>query len=198
VITARSVDIGQLIDSGANRELFHLQLLDTLRVYANVPQQYSANVKRGQKIDITLPERPGKTYQGMLVRTAQAIDPASRTLLVEVDVNNRNNELLPGALAQVHFKNPVNTPTYVVPASALIFRAQGMQVATLTRDNTAHLTSVLIGQDDGASVQIVSGLNADDRVIQDPPDSIIEGQKVNPQNPRDQNEAAETAPGGMH
>ena len=198
VITARSVDIGQLIDSGANRELFHLQLLDTLRVYANVPQQYSADVKRGQKIDITLPERPGKTYQGTLVRTAQAIDPASRTLLVEVDVNNRNNELLPGALAQVHFKNPVNTPTYVVPASALIFRAQGMQVATLTRDNTAHLASVLIGQDDGASVQIVSGLNADDRVIQDQPDSIIEGQKVNPQNPRDQNEAAETAPGGMH
>jgi RND family efflux transporter MFP subunit len=198
VVTARAVDIGQLIDSGANKELFHMQLLDTLRVYANVPQQYSANVKRGQKIDITFPERPGKTYQGTLVRTAEAIDPASRTLLVEVDVNNRNGELLPGALAQVHFKASANATTFIVPASALIFRSQGMQVATVTRDNTAHLASVLIGQDDGATVQIVNGLNADDRVIQDPPDSILEGQKLSPQNPANQNESNQTGPGGMH
>jgi RND family efflux transporter MFP subunit len=196
IITARSVDIGQLIDSGVNRELFHMQLLNTLRVYSNVPQQYSAIVRRGQKIDITFPERPGKTYQGTLVRTAEAIDPASRTLLVEVDVNNRSGELLPGSLAQVHFKAPANATTFIIPASALIFRAQGMQVATVTHDNTAHLASVLIGQDDGATVQIVTGLNANDRVIQDPPDSIIEGQKVSPQNPANQNEANQTARGG--
>jgi RND family efflux transporter MFP subunit len=192
VITSRSVDIGQLIDSGAARELFHMQLLDTLRVYSNVPQQYSANIKKSQKIDITFPERPGKTYQGTLVRSAEAIDPASRTLLVEIDVNNRSGELLPGSLAQVHFKAPSNSTTYIVPASALIFRAQGMQVAILTRDNTAHLASVLIGQDDGATVQIVHGLNADDRVIQDPPDSIIEGQKLSPQNPGNQDEGGKS------
>ncbi len=196
VVTARSVDIGQLIDSGAAKELFHMQLLDTLRVYANVPQQYSANVKRGEKIDITFPERPGKTYQGTLVRTAEAIDPASRTLLVEIDVNNRSGELLPGSLAQVHFKAPANITTFILPASALIFRSHGMQVATVANDNTAHLVTVVIGQDDGATVQIVNGLNADDRVIQDPPDSIIEGQKVNPQNPAQQRTSGPPAQGG--
>jgi RND family efflux transporter MFP subunit len=188
VVTARSVDIGQLIDSGANKELFHMQLLNTLRVYVNVPQQYSANVKRGQKIDVTFPERPGKNYQGTLVRTAEAIDPASRTLLVEIDLDNRNGELLPGALAQVHFKATPNSSVWIVPVSALIFRSQGTQLAILGSDNKAHLVPVVIGQDDGATVQIVSGLNAVDRVIQDPPDSIIEGQQVSPQNPGNQNQ----------
>jgi len=196
VITSRSVDIGQLIDSGANKELFHMQLLDTLRVYANVPQQYSASISRGQKIDITFPERPGKSYQGTLVRTAEAIDPSSRTLLVEVDVNNRTGELLPGALAQVHFKARAISATYIVPVSALLFRAQGMQVATVDRDNTAHLVPVMIGQDDGATVQIVQGLSADDRVIQDPPDSIIEGQKVSPQNPDNTSRSSQSAAQG--
>ena len=93
-----------LIDPGAARELFHLQAIQTLRVYANLPQIYSANVKRGAKIDLTFPEHAGKIYQGTLVRTADAIDPASRTLLVEIDVDNRAGELLPGSLAQVHFK----------------------------------------------------------------------------------------------
>jgi RND family efflux transporter MFP subunit len=196
VITSRSIDIGQLIDSGAAKELFHMQLIDTLRVYANVPQQDSANVKKGEKIDVTFPERSGKTYQGTLVRTAEAIDPASRTLLVEIDLNNRSGELLPGSLAQVHFKTPANSTSFIVPASALIFRSQGMQVATVTHDNTAHLVSVLIGQDDGATVQIVHGLSADDRVIQDPPDSIIDGEKVSPQNPGDQDQASHTTTGG--
>jgi RND family efflux transporter MFP subunit len=196
VITARSVDTGQLIDSGANKELFHMQLLNTLRVYANVPQQYSANVRKGEKIDITFPERPGKTYQGTLVRTAESIDPQSRTLLVEIDVNNRSEELLPGSLAQVHFKTSATTSTYIVPAAALIFRTQGTQVAVVTGDNTAHLAPVVIGQDDGATVQIVNGLNANDRVIQDPPDSLIEGEKVNPQTPANHDQAGPTAHGG--
>src|SRR5580704_10123689 len=106
VITARSIDTGQLIDTGAAKELFHMQSLNTLRVYTNVPQLYTTNTKRGSKIDITFPEYPGKTFQGTLVRTADAIDPASRTLLVELDVDNRKGDLLPGSLAQVHFKAP--------------------------------------------------------------------------------------------
>ncbi len=178
VITARTVDIGQLIDTGAGKELFHLQAIQTLRVYANLPQVYSQNVKRGAKIGLTFPEHAGKTYEGTLVRTADAIDPASRTLLVEIDVDNRSGELLPGSLAQVHFKTPSAGPTFIVPAAALIFRKEGLRVGTVVNGNIAHLVPVVIGQDDGASVQIITGLSASDRVIQDPPDSLIEGEKV--------------------
>jgi RND family efflux transporter MFP subunit len=181
VVTARSIDTGQLINQGAANELFHMQALQVLRVYTNVPQVYSPAAKIGSKIDITFPERPGKTYQGTLVRTSSAIDPVSRTLLVELDLNNRNGELLPGSLAQVHFKTAAVRQTFIIPVSALIFRRQGLQVATLVDGNKAHLVPVVIGEDDGASAQIISGLNAGDRVIQDPPDSIIEGEKVNPE-----------------
>jgi len=178
VITARTVDTGQLIDPGAGKELFHLQAIQTLRVYANLPQIYSANVKRGSKIDLTFAEHAGKTYQGTLVRTADAIDPASRTLLVEIDVDNRAGELLPGSLAQVHFKTPAAGPTFIVSSAALIFRKEGLRVGVVLNGNTTHLVPVVIGEDDGASVQIVTGLNAGDQVIQDPPDSLIEGEQV--------------------
>jgi RND family efflux transporter MFP subunit len=185
VVTAREVDTGQLISSGsgqsAGTELFHMQALQTLRVYTNVPQLFSQTMKRGAKVELTFPEYPGKTFQGTLARTADAIDPVSRTLLVELDVDNRSGQLMPGAQAQVHFKTDSATPTFVVPASALIFRRQGIQIATITdsSDGTvAHLITVGIGEDDGANVQIVSGLNSSDRVIQDPPDSLIDGEKV--------------------
>lgn len=181
VVTARNVDTGQLISQGSNAELFHLQALETLRVYTNVPQLYSQTLKRGMKIGLTFPEHPGKIFDGTLVRTADAIDPASRTLLVEVDVNNRTGELLPGSLAQVHFKTPPISATFVVPTSALIFRRQGIQVSTVvnSKDGTiARLVPVAIGEDDGASVQIVSGINSSDQIIQDPPDSLIDGEKV--------------------
>ncbi|MGO9338605.1 MAG: efflux RND transporter periplasmic adaptor subunit [Terracidiphilus sp.] len=183
VVTARNIDTGQLITEGSNSELFHMQALQTLRVYANLPQIYSANVKRGAKIDLTFVEYPGKTYQGTLVRTADAIDPVSRTLLVEVDVNNRDGQLMPGSLAQVHFKTPATTQTYIVPAAALIFRREGLRLGTVVDGNKAHLVPVVIGEDDGATVQIVSGLNAGDKVIQDPPDSLIEGEKVHVESP---------------
>jgi RND family efflux transporter MFP subunit len=181
VVTARDVDTGQLIDQGAAKELFHLQALGTLRVYTNVPQAYTSNVKRGAKLDLTFPEYPSRTFQGTLVRTADAIDPVTRTLLVEIDVDNRNGELMPGALAQVHFKSSSAQPTFIVPAAALIFRRDGLQLGTVVSGSNgpvAHLVPVTIGQDDGATVQIVSGLQAGDKVIQDPPDSLIEGEKV--------------------
>lgn len=181
VVTARNIDTGQLIDQGAGKELFHMQTLQTLRVYTNVPQTYSQSAKVGAKVDLTFPEHPGKVYQGTLVRTSDAIDPASRTLLVEVDVDNRGNELLPGALAQMHFKVPNPTPSLIVPAPALIFRREGLQVATVGEGNKAHLVHVVIGQDDGATVQIVSGLTESDKIIQDPPDSLIEGEVVTPE-----------------
>jgi RND family efflux transporter MFP subunit len=186
VLTARAVDTGQLIDEGASRELFHMQALQVLRVYTNVPQAYTGSAKPGLKLDMEFPEHPGKTFQGTLVRTAQAIDPVTRTLLVEIDVNNRDDELMPGSLAQVHFKAPVARPTFIVPASALIFRKEGLQLGTVVNSNNgpvAHMLPIVIGEDDGASVQIVSGLEAGDKVIQDPPDSLIEGEKVAPQEP---------------
>jgi RND family efflux transporter MFP subunit len=178
VVTARTIDTGQLIDTGAGKELFHLQAIQTLRVYANLPQIYSQNVKRGSRIDLTFAEHAGKIYQGTLVRTSDAIDPASRTLLVEIDVDNRAGELLPGSMAEVHFKTPPAGPTFIVPAAALIFRKEGLRVGVVVNGNVAHLVPVVIGEDDGANVQIVTGLSAGDRVIQDPPDSLIEGEKV--------------------
>jgi RND family efflux transporter MFP subunit len=183
VVTARNIDTGQLINQGAGTELFHLQAIQTLRVYANVPQIYSANLKRGQKIDVTFAEHAGKTFQGTLVRTANAIDPASRTLLVEIDLVNRAGELLPGSLAQVHFDTPVTTQTFIVPAAALLFRREGLRLGTVVNGNTARLVPVVIGEDDGANVQIVGGLNDGDEVIQDPPDALIDGEKVQLENP---------------
>ncbi len=183
VVTARNVDTGQLIDPGAGKELFHLQAIQTLRVFTNLPQLYSSNVRPGTKIGLTFPEHAGKIYEGTLVRTAEAIDPASRTLLVEIDVNNSAGELLPGSLAEVHFKTPPAGPTFIVPAAALIFRKEGLRVGTVVQGEggsgtVAHLVQVVIGQDDGASVQIISGLGPSDQVIQDPPDSLIEGEKL--------------------
>jgi RND family efflux transporter MFP subunit len=189
VVTARNIDTGQLIDAGAAKELFHVQAIQTLRVFANLPQIDSQNVKRGSKIDLTFAEHAGKTYQGTLTRTADAIDPVSRTLLVEVDVDNRAGELLPGSLAQVHFKTPPAGHTFIVPAAALIFRREGLRIGTVVNGGVAHLVPVIIGEDDGANVRIISGLNGGDRVIQDPPDSLIEGEKVRVVSPGSQADA---------
>jgi RND family efflux transporter MFP subunit len=181
VITARTVDTGQLIDAGAGKELFRLQALGTLRVYVNLPENESAHVKRGAKVDLTFVEYPGKSFQGTLVRTADAIDPASRTLLVEIDVDNRSGELLPGALAQAHFKTDAAASSFIVPVTALIFRKDGLRVGTVVKGSdgaVARLLPVVMGEDDGAAAQIVSGLSASDQIIQDPPDSLIDGQRV--------------------
>ncbi len=195
VVTARSIDTGQLIDTGAAKELFHMQALNVLRVYTNIPQVYTSSLKLGSKIDVTFPEFPGRTFEGTLVRTSQAIDPASRTLLVEIDIDNRKGELLPGSLAQVHFKSPA-TQTFIIPVSAIIFRREGTRVGVLGGDNIAHVVPVTIGEDDGATVQIVNGLKAGDLVIQDPPDSLIEGEKVSPQNPNSQPQNGQNGSGG--
>jgi RND family efflux transporter MFP subunit len=200
VVTARGVDIGQLINEGAANELFHLQAIETLRVYANVPQVYTGGIHLGEKIDLGFPEHPGRLFQGKLVRTAKAIDPVNRTLLVEIDVDNRKGELMPGSLAQVHFRTASVGQTFVIPVSALIFRHEGLRVATVVNNDAAHLVPIVIGQDNGATVEVISGLNANDRVIQDPPDSIIEGEKLYvesaPQNAGQQNGGPPANSGG--
>jgi RND family efflux transporter MFP subunit len=183
VVTARGTDIGQLINQGSGNELFHMQALETLRVYTNVPEVYTQSIKHGEKIDLDFPEHPGTIFQGTLVRTADAIDPSNRTLLVEIDVDNRKRELMPGSLAQVHFKATSVGSTFIIPVSALIFRHEGLRAATVVNGNVAHLVPIVIGQDNGATVDVVSGLNARDLVIQDPPDSLIEGEKVYVESP---------------
>ncbi|WP_082661843.1 efflux RND transporter periplasmic adaptor subunit [Terracidiphilus gabretensis] len=194
VVTARSVDVGQLITEGSTAELFHVQAVNTLRVYTNVPQVYTQGIKKGEKIDLTFPEHPGKTFQGTLVRTADAIDPTNRTLLVEVDVDNRKGELTSGSLAQVHLKTPAQGQTFILPASALIFRHEGLRVGTVVNGNVARLVPVTIGEDDGATVQVIAGIKAEDKIIQDPPDSLIDGESVRVQSLPNQNSSNQSSP----
>jgi len=181
VITSRAVDTGQLIDSGANRELFHMAKTDILRVYINVPQIYTRDAVRGVRATIDLAEYPGQPFTGTIVRTADAIDPASRTLLTEVDVDNRDGKLVPGAYAVVHIKVQRSAPTLVLPVSTLIFQTAGLQVATIAHGSDGDrvkMVKITLGHDDGKTVQVVSGLDADTLVIDNPPDSLTENELV--------------------
>jgi RND family efflux transporter MFP subunit len=181
VITARNTDVGHLINPGAGSlqtELFHIAALRTLRVYIAVPQQDSVTAKPGLPADLTLPEFPGRHFSGRLVRTANAIDPATRTLLVEVDVDNPTGELLPGAYTEVHLKAPSGVPTYILPVTALIFRSEGLQIALVENGDVARLVNIALGRDYGSQVEVVSGLPENAAVITNPPDSLISGEKV--------------------
>ena len=190
IITARGIDVGQLIDSGATKELFHMAAEQTLRVYVNVPQVYSPACKPGVTADLSYDQYPGRQFQGKIVRTARAIDPTSRTLLVEVDVDNRKGELIPGAYAQVHLKLNNAQPSLIIPVPALIFRAQGLQVATVV-EGKAKLVPITIGRDDGRVVEVSQGLDANDDVIQNPPDSVVDGEVVNVVRPQQENPQAD-------
>ncbi len=160
-----------------------------------MPQVYSLACKPGVVADLTFDQYPGRKFQGKIVRTSKAIDPASRTLLVEVDVDNRKGELVPGAYAQVYFKLTNAQPSLIIPVPALIFRAEGLQVATVI-DGKAKLVSITIGRDDGRVVEVNQGLHADDEVIQNPPDSVIDGEVVNVVRPEQQNPQGKPQSGG--
>ena len=180
VITARNVDIGVLINAGANtagRELFHMAAIHTLRVFVAVPEVYSRAARPGSSATLTLEEFPGRTFHGTLVRNANAIDLASRTLLVEVDVDNPGGELLPGAYVFVHLSLPKQIASVTLPANTLLFRAEGLQVAVV-RDGQAQLVPVTIGRDYGETVEILSGLQPTDQVIVAPSDSLTSGTRV--------------------
>lgn len=182
VITARNTDIGQLIDTGAaggvSRELFRIAATATLRVFVNVPQPQSGAAQLGLPVNITFAERPGRVFQGKVVRTANAIDPGTRTLLVEIALDNASGELLPGAYAEVHIKLAARTPAILLPVSALMFRAEGVRVAVLGAGNKATLVPVTLGRDYGTKVEVTSGLAPGAAVIDNPPDSIVDGQDV--------------------
>jgi RND family efflux transporter MFP subunit len=181
VITARNVDIGVLVNAGststAGRELFHMTAIHTLHVFVAVPEVYSRAARPGSPATLTLDEFPGRSFQGTLVRTANAIDLASRTLLVEVDVDNPRGELLPGAYVFVHLKLPGQVATVTIPANTLLFRTEGLQVGVV-RDGRAQLVPVTIGNDHGDTVEISAGLQPSDQVIVAPSDSLTSGTRV--------------------
>lgn len=185
IVTARNVDVGALIDAGSSggpaKELFHVAQADRLRVYVNVPQAYALQIKPGENAFLTLTETASKHYPGKVVRTAGAVDPQQRTMLVEVDVDNASGEVLPGAYAQVHFTLGAGAAPFTVPGNALLFRPDGVKVATV--DNGQHgqhvkLVTVTLGTDFGTRVAIASGLSGDEQVIVNPQDSIVDGAPV--------------------
>ena len=181
VITARNTDIGDLINSGSSTgvktDLFHIVQPGTLRVYVNVPEEYSRGIKVGMTADLALAEFPGRTFPGNLVRTADAINMTTRTLLVEIDVANPTNTLLTGSYAEVHFKIPTQGSTFIIPVNTLIFRSEGLRVGVV-KDQKVTLTTVTPGHDFGNEIEIVAGLKPEDQIIINPPDSIVTGQQV--------------------
>jgi RND family efflux transporter MFP subunit len=181
IITARNTDIGQLINSGnsgnVKTDLFHVSQPGKLRVYVNVPEQYSKAAAPGLTAALTLAEFPGRQFQGNLVRTSNSINFTTRTLTAEIDVDNPSGELLTGAYTEVHLKVPGQTSSFLVPVSTLIFRSQGLQLAVVNNGSVV-LTPVTPGRDFGEQIEIVSGLKGNESVIVSPPDSIVNGQKV--------------------
>jgi RND family efflux transporter MFP subunit len=182
VITARNTDIGDLIDAGSSTaprtDLFHISQTGTLRAYVNLPEEYSQSVKPGVTgTEIVLAEFPGRKFPGMLLRTSEAINVTTRTLLVEIDVANPTNTLLAGSYAEVHLKIPAVSSTYLIPVSALIFRTDNLQVGVV-KDGKVVITNVTPGRDFGTEVEVIAGLKAGDQVVVNPPDSLITGQAV--------------------
>jgi membrane fusion protein (multidrug efflux system) len=182
IVTDRSVDVGTLIDSGATggtaRQLFHLVETDKLRVNVNIPQDQVRNAGIGTTAALTLPQWPGRTFTGVIARTTGAIDPTSRTLRVEVDVDNPDGAILPGAYASVRLNAKDAQPRLSIPVSALLFRADGVQVATINAADRVAMQSVTLGRDFGTRIEISTGLDEHARVVANPNDAIAAGEFV--------------------
>ena len=180
IVTARNTDIGALIAAGqtSGNALFRVADTQKLRIYIDVPEPYAPKTKPGVEVELLFNEHPGKQFPATLVRTARALDPTQRTLRVELQVDNSQGELFPGAYTEAHFKIPGRTTSVRVPATALIFRAKGLQIATVGSDNKAHLRTIIQGRDFGTSVEVLSGVNAEELVIINPPDSLADGGAV--------------------
>jgi len=180
VLVKRNVDPGALINAGSvGMELFILAKVDPLRVFTNVPQAYSPAIKDGMPAYITLQEIPGQKFRGTVARTAEAIDPATRTLLTEVDVPNKDGRLLRGSFGEVHFSPKINAEKVTVPVNAMLFRREGPQLAIVGADNKVQLRPITIGRDYGTTLEILGGVGVEDRIIINPADSLEDGQTVN-------------------
>lgn len=182
VITRRNVDIGNLINAGnggAAQQLFYLAQIDPIRVYVNVPELYAPAIHTGLGAYLVLTQYPGRRFEGKVVRTANAIDQASRTLLTEVDVPNPSGELLPGGYSEVHLEVKVTGARLQVPVNALLFRAEGLRAVAVDADHKTHLKPLQIGRDFGTTLEVIQGLDASDWIVVNPADSLDEGQQVN-------------------
>jgi len=181
VITARNTDIGDLINSGSSSnvktDLFHIAQPGRLRVYVNVPEEYSRGIAVGMTADLSLAEFPERKFQGKVVRTADAINMTTRTLLIEVDVDNPTGTLLTGSYAEVHLAVPTQTSVFLIPVNTLLFRTEGLRVGVV-KEGKVVLSAITPGHDFGDQIEVVSGLKSDDQVIVNPPDSIVSGQEV--------------------
>jgi RND family efflux transporter MFP subunit len=180
VVTARNTDIGALINAGesSGTELFRVADTERLRVYAQVPELYATAVTAGLKAELHFAEQPGKSYEVDAVRTSNALDPSARTLQVELDLDNRQGGLFPGAYTEVHFKLPSSSQTLRLPANTVLFRAAGLQVATVNNDDTIKLKNFVQGRDFGKTIEVLDGLTPNDVVVINPPDSITDGVAV--------------------
>src|SRR6266851_4538334 len=181
IVTSRNTDIGDLINSGSGggvkTDLFHIAQPGKLRVYVNVPEEYSRGIKVGMTADLSLAEFPDRTFRGTLVRTSEAITVTTRTLLIEIDLDNPAGTLLTGSYAEVHLAVPAQSSTLLLPVNTLLFRSEGLRVGVV-KDGKVALTAVTPGHDFGNQIEIVSGLKPGDQVIINPPDSLITGQQV--------------------
>jgi RND family efflux transporter MFP subunit len=179
VVTARETDIGALINAGSGQgpELFRVADKSKLRIYIQVPQNYASVFVQGTVVQLVFAEHPGRTFDARMARTAQALDPASRTLLVQLETDNAKGDLLPGGLTEVHLKSLAGNPSVRLPASALMFRAEGLRVATFDNGH-AKLHPISIGRDFGKEVEILTGIDAGQNVILDPPDSLVDDEEV--------------------
>lgn len=177
VVTARNTDIGALINAGqsAGSELFRVADTSKLRIYVRVPEQYAGTVQPGVRAELKFAEQEGKSYTATTVRTSNALDPTLRTLQVELELDNARHEIFPGAYAEVHFELPGNAQSLRLPATTLLFRASGPQVATVDSHNRVQLKGIVPGRDFGSTIEVLSGVEAADQVVLNPPDSIING-----------------------
>jgi RND family efflux transporter MFP subunit len=181
VVTRRNVEVGTLVNAGnggAAQQLFHIAQTDPIRVFVSVPEAAAVSMKPGLQAYINLSQFPGEKFAGEVVRTAGAFDPATRTLLTEVDVPNPQHRLLPGGYAQVHLKVAGIGARLQVPINALLFRAEGLRAAVVDANHRVHLRAVVVGRDFGTSLEVLQGLSKDDWIVVNPPDSIEEGQEV--------------------
>jgi RND family efflux transporter MFP subunit len=181
VITKRSVDTGTLINAGnggASQELFVLAQTDPIRVYVSVPEAYAPSIRAGLGAYLELTQYPGQKFQGKVVRTAESIDPGTRTLLTEVDVPNHTGALLPGGYAQAHLQVKVTGARLAVPVNALIFRSEGLRAIVVDSNHRAHLRAITVGRDYGTTLEVLQGLAASDWIVLNPADSLDDGQEV--------------------
>ncbi len=214
IVTARNTDVGQLVAAGSSggtgspstevggaatvngstpQELFRVSNSRVVRIFIDVPGMYVPEARPGIETDIAVPGFPGRVFQGHVVRTANALNLNTRTLMVEVDIDNRKGELLPGSYAQVHLKLPMKHPAVIIPVSSLLFRSEGLRVVTIDGQSRVHLQKISVGRDWGTQVEVLTGLSAGQRIVNSPPDSVTEGEKVDVVSPADADAKAGSA-----